>query len=102
MDSPTLDRQKAEHHTRKRSLIFAALAFVVLIPMPLALAGQIQAAGILCILAAVFAASQPEFGAEPTIAVHDALRAAGKKPLPQSRAAAEEDSSEPVVFAKHR
>jgi hypothetical protein len=100
MDSPTLERQKAEHHTRKRNVIFAALAFVVLIPAPLALAGQIQAAGILCILAAIFAAVQPEFGAEPTVAVHDALTAAGKAPLPQSRAAAEEESSDPVVLAK--
>ncbi len=102
MDSPSLEREKAEHRLRKRSLIFVALAFVVLIPVPLALAGQVQAAGILCILAAIFAALQPEFGAEPTKAVHDALHAAGKAPLPQSRAAASEESSEPVILAKHR
>jgi hypothetical protein len=102
MDSPDLQRHKAEHHLRKRNLIFVALAFVFLIPLPLALTGQVLVAGILCVAAAIFVATQPEFGPEPTEGVHDAWRAAGKAPLPQVRAAAEEESGEPVILAKHR
>jgi len=97
MESAALDRDKVEHHRRKRNLCFAALAFAFLVPLPLALVGQVTLAGILCILAAVFVGAQPEFGAEPKATMHDALRAAGTLPLPTVTA---EKTVEPKVLAR--